>query len=332
MQVILPVAGLGTRLRPQTWSRPKPLVTVAGKTLIDHVLDRLAVLEPDRVIFITGYLGDQIEEHVRANYDFDAVFVEQKEQLGQSHAIYQARDVVDGPAVVLFPDMIFEADLALPRTTDADGILYVMSVDDPSRFGVVIVEDNRITKLVEKTDEPVSNLAVMGVYYFRDSKHLIQCIERQIDSEHLTKGEYFLADAIQMMIDDGARFIPEEASVWQDAGTNEALLDTNRYLLERVGGKPEYETSVIVPPVLIDPSATIKHSVVGPYASVGKNAEIAGSIVRDSIVDSGAAVHWANITRSIIGRDAVLRGKLARANIGDNSDVELSWGEDHLDD
>jgi glucose-1-phosphate thymidylyltransferase len=323
MHVIMPVAGLGTRLRPQTWSRPKPLVTVAGKTLIDHVLDRLAVLDIDRVVFVTGYLGDQIEKHIRANYDFDAVFVVQEEQLGQSHAILQARDAVSGPAVVLFPDMIFEADLKAAERTQADGLLWVMPVDDPSRFGVVVKDGELVTRLVEKPDKPISDLAIMGVYYFKEIGRLLEAIDAQIAGESRTKGEYFLADAIQLMIDRGAVFQTAEATVWQDAGTNQALLETNRYLLDRSSGDAEADMCVIIPPVLIDPSAVVERSIIGPYTSIGPDARVVGSIVSDSIIDIGAHIESANLTSSIIGRYSSIRGRRERVNVGDSS--ELGW-------
>lgn len=328
MQVILPVAGLGTRLRPQTWSRPKPLVSVAGRTLIDHVLDRLAVLDLERVAFVTGYLGDQIEAHVREHYDFDSVFVTQREQLGQSHAILQARDAISGPVIVLFPDMIFEADLTEAVRSDADGILWVREVEDPSRFGVVVTEGGRVTRLVEKPDEPISNLAVMGIYYFRDSQRLMETIERQISDDKVTKGEYFLADAIQMMIDEGATFTTSEASVWQDAGTNEALLETNRYLLDQAKASASAENSLIVPPALIDPTAKVERSIIGPYVSIGPGAEVVGSIVSDSIIDTRAHVNSVSISHSIVGRDASIRGRQERVNVGDNSELDLGYGGD----
>lgn len=328
MQVILPVAGLGTRLRPQTWSRPKPLVSVAGRTLIDHVLDRLSVLDLERVAFVTGYLGDQIEAHVREHYDFDSVFVTQREQLGQSHAILQARDAISGPVIVLFPDMIFEADLTEAVRSDADGILWVREVEDPSRFGVVVTEGGRVTRLVEKPDEPISNLAVMGIYYFRDSQRLMETIERQISDDKVTKGEYFLADAIQMMIDEGATFTTSEASVWQDAGTNEALLETNRYLLDQAKASASAENSLIVPPALIDPTAKVERSIIGPYVSIGPGAEVVGSIVSDSIIDTRAHVKSVSISHSIVGRDASIRGRQERVNVGDNSELDLGYGGD----
>ena len=324
MQIVLPVAGFGSRLRPQTWSKPKPLVTVAGKALIDHVLDRLLVLDPERVVFITGYLGEQIEEHVRANYAFDSVFVEQAEMLGQTHAILQAKDALSGPILVLFPDMIFEADLSATQTTDADGILWVKTVPDPSRFGVVIKEGERVTRLVEKPDEPVSDLAVMGIYYFRDAQHLISTIERQIEADLMTKGEYFLADAIQLMIDDGATFMTSEATVWEDAGTTESVLDTNRYLLDRAEATAAHAGALILQPSLIDPSADIQGSVIGPYASIGPHAKVSASIVRDSIIDAGATLEGVNITRSMVGREAIVQGKPMSVNVGDTSIVNLA--------
>src|SRR5690606_32202644 len=238
--------------------------------------DRLAVLDLERVAFVTGYLGDQIEAHVREHYDFDSVFVTQREQLGQSHAILQARDAISGPVIVLFPDMIFEADLTEAVRSDAAGILWVREVEDPSRFGVVVTEGGRVTRLVEKPDEPISNLAVMGIYYFRDSQRLMETIERQISDDKVTKGEYFLADAIQMMIDEGATFTTSEASVWQDAGTNEALLETNRYLLDQAKASASAENSLIVPPALLDPTAKVERSIIGPYVSIGPGADGVG--------------------------------------------------------
>jgi glucose-1-phosphate thymidylyltransferase len=321
MNVILPVAGLGTRLRPQTWSRPKPLVSLAGRTVLDHVLDRLSPLNIERVVFVTGYLGDQIEEYVRANYDFDSVFVEQKHPRGQSDAIIRARGKLSGPTMVIFPDMVFEADMTDLESSNVDGAIFVKEVPDPSRFGVVVKEGERIAKLVEKPDEPISNLAVMGAYYFADVDRLIEAIDRQIEQNLQTKGEFFIADAIQLMIDDGAHFTAPVATVWEDCGTRNALLDTNRYLLEKIDETPQIEGSVIVPPVYVDPSATVANSIIGPYASIGAGATVYDSIVRDSIVDEGAEVRTSILERSIIGRNAFFSDDASSVNIGDSSEV-----------
>jgi glucose-1-phosphate thymidylyltransferase len=207
MKVIVPLAGFGTRLRPHTYTRPKPLVSVAGKPVLGHILDKLTALPIEEIIFVVGYLGDQIRDYVGANYHFPARYVEQRELKGQAHAIYLAKDYISGPVLIVFVDTIFDADLkALPQES-ADGIIYVKEVDDPRRFGVVITENGVITKLVEKPATPVSNLAVIGVYYVKDSQLMLDCIAELIRKDIKTQGEYFLADAFQLMIDRGTRFV-----------------------------------------------------------------------------------------------------------------------------
>ncbi|HET9017045.1 MAG TPA: sugar phosphate nucleotidyltransferase [Thermomicrobiaceae bacterium] len=330
MNVIIPVAGLGTRLRPQTWSKPKPLVSVAGKPVLGHVLDRLLQLPLDRVVFVTGYLGGQIEDYVRANYQFDAVFVEQREQLGQSDAVIQACGEVEGPTLIVFPDMLFEADLEQLETLNTDGALFVKPVDDPRRFGVVVVRNGRIERLVEKPRDAVSNLAVVGLYYFRDIGQLFGAIEHQMRHNIQTGGEFYLADAIQHLIDSGLTFTNLSVSVWEDCGKPEALLSTNRYMLERLGyGTPPIAGAVIVPPVVIDPTAIVRNSVIGPFASIGARVSITNSIVTDSIVDEDAQIETAMLTRSIIGRQAFVRGDFVRVNVGDSSDITLSGSNEN---
>lgn len=323
MNIIIPVGGLGTRLRPQTWSRPKPLVSVAGKPVLGHVLDTLRAVDIDRVVFVTGFLGEQIEEYVRDNYDFDAVFVEQSQPLGQSHAIIQARDRVAGPTLIVFPDMVFEAPIERLATLDADGAIFVKEVDDPRRFGIVMLNDGRASRLIEKPQEPKSNLAIMGVYYIREIGQLFGAIERQMAENIQTKGEYYLADAVQLMIDDGAAFTTLPATVWEDCGTPDALLQTNRFLLARSHTCPEMPEAVVVPPVFIAESARVAGSVIGPNVSIGDNVVVENAIVRDSIVDAGATIESAMLTRSIIGRDAIVRGEPLRVNVGDSSDIDL---------
>lgn len=324
VNVIIPVAGLGTRLRPHTWSRPKPLVSVAGKAVLGHVLDALSVLTLDRVVFVTGYLGDQIEEFVRTHYRFDMVFVRQGEPRGQSHAIVQARGQIAGPTIVLFPDMLFEADITCLENTDWDGVLYVKRVEDPRRFGVVVLDDhNRITRLIEKPQEPVSDLAIMGIYYVAEIRKLFDAIDEQMTRDIQTKGEYFLADALQLMIDGGYQFTAIPAVEWEDCGTPAALLSTNRFLLSRSNSVPEIPGVVVIPPVFIDPTAKISHSVIGPYASIGSHVVVENAIVRDSIVDAGAHIDSALLTRSIVGRNAFVRGEPLKVNVGDSADIDL---------
>lgn len=325
MHVVIPVAGLGTRLRPHTWSKPKPLVTVAGKPILGHVLDRLLSLPLERVVFITGYLGEQIEDYVRSHYHFDAVFVEQPEPLGQSHALLQAKGLIAGPTLVVFPDLIFDADLESLVSCPWDGVVYVKEVDDPRRFGVVVVEDGRIVRLVEKPQTPVSNLAVVGVYYFRDFADLIAAIEQQIAEDRRRGNEYYLAEAIQILIDRGRTIVAQPVSVWEDCGTVEALLQTNRFLLERQSQEhPTFPTSVVIPPVVIDPSATIERAVVGPYVSIGAGAVVSHAIVTDSIIDEGATINGVMLHRSIVGRGARVIGDFLRVNVGDSSEIAFA--------
>jgi glucose-1-phosphate thymidylyltransferase len=325
MKVIIPLAGFGTRLRPHTYTKPKPLVSVAGKPVLGHILDKLAGVDIEETIFIVGYLGDQIREYVSANYHFASRYIEQKELKGQAHAIYLAREHLSGPALIIFVDTIFEADLSALKHEPADGVIYVKEVEDPRRFGVVITRQGVITRLVEKPSKPVSNLAVIGLYYFKDAALLAQCIDEVIRKDIKTKGEYFLTDAIQLMIDRGARLVARTVDVWEDCGKPETLLHTNRYLLEHGGAREiAVEDSVLIPPVYIAETAKVRDSVVGPYVSVAGGATIVRSIISDSIINESAHIEDANLSQSLIGRDAYVRGSSQRLNVGDSSQVDLT--------
>lgn len=325
MNVIIPTAGLGTRLRPHTHTRPKPLVTVAGKAVLGHLLDKLQVLPINDVVFITGYLGAQIQDYVGQNYDFKTHFVEQTELRGQAHAIKLARGLVTGPTLILFVDTIFEANLEILNQTDADGVIYVSQVEDPSRFGVVLLENGYITRLVEKPNVPVSNLAVIGAYYVRDVEQLFAAVDLLIERNIQTKGEFYLADALQLMIDDGARFVAETATVWEDCGTAPALLRTNRYLLEQNNHDvPQRPGTIIVPPVFIGENVELSNSIIGPYVSVADNSVIVDSIIRDSIINQGAIIQSSTLEGSLIGERAQVRAEFRRLNVGDSS--EISFG------
>ena len=324
MDIILPVAGLGTRLRPQTWSKPKPLVGLAGRPMLAHVLDRVLPLSPGQLIFITGFLGDQIETWVRANYDVPAAFVEQPEMLGQTDAIIRTRDLVRGDALTLFPDMIFEADFSVLDSTEADVVIFTKEVEDPSAYGIAIKEGERVVKLVEKPRDPVSKEALAGIYYFRRTADLYAAIDEQMRRGIKLKNEYFLADAVQLMVDGGAAVITAPISVWEDCGSAETLLSTNRYLLEH---QPPTVTprqgAVIVPPSFVAEDATLERAVVGPFASVGAGAVVREAVVRDAILDDGAVVETGVVEHTILGRKARVAGRAARLNVGDNGTVEL---------
>lgn len=322
MKVIIPLAGFGTRLRPLTYSRPKPLVNVAGKPILGHLLDKLKDLPIDEYVFITGYLGDQIEAYVSTNYsETPAHYFEQTELNGQSPAIYLAKDVLEGPTIILFVDTIFDGDISFLADTDADGVAFVKEVEDPRRFGVAVTDAaGHVTQFVEKPDSMDNKLAVIGMYYVKEAKDMLSAIEYQMDEDRQTKGEFYLADAFQIMVDRGSNFKVAEVDEWLDAGTTETLLETNRVLLQRgrdnIAGITA-EGFVIIPPVYIHPTAKITNSVIGPHVSLGRNCVIDNCIIRDAIVDEDSSIDNILLTHSIVGQNATIRGHFHTINVGD---------------
>ncbi len=324
MRIIIPMAGLGTRLRPHTHTKPKPLLNVAGKAVLDHVLDELEGLDIEEVVFIVGHLGDQIRQHVEAHYDFPASYVEQRELKGQAHALYLAREHLVGAVFIIFVDTIFEANLSFLEKVSSDGVIFVKEVEDPSRFGVVTVDDGYITGFVEKPDERVSNLAIVGLYFIRNSGLLLECLEAVLRGGIQTKGEYYLADALQLMVDRGAKLEPGAVQVWADCGKPETLLATNRYLLDQKDGPHGTATnSVIVPPVHISSSASIIDSIIGPYVSIAGDVQITRSVVTDSIIDQGAHIDSAILSESLVGDRAEIRGRPSVVDLGDDSRLHV---------
>lgn len=316
------MAGLGKRMRPHTWSRPKPLLCVAGKPVLGHVLDSLIPLNPERAIFIIGWLGDQIKEYVSANYRFDARYVVQEELKGQAHAIYLAKEHISGPCIIVFVDTLFEADLSGLDAEPVDAIVYVKEVDDPRRFGVVVEQEGRVTRLIEKPDTFEHRNAIVGLYYINEGRDLIAAIEQLLATDRKTKGEFFLADALQLMIEQGARVVTRQVAVWADCGTPETLLETNRHLLAH-GHANEVESfsTVLVPPVHIDPSAVLENAVIGPYVTVGKDAQVSGAVVQNSIIDEGAVVRNIVLTDSLVGPCASIVGTASQVNLGEDASV-----------
>ncbi len=330
MKIIIPLAGYGTRLRPHTYTRPKPLIEVAGKPALGHLLDKLSVLQDvTEYIFIVGYLGDQIEEYVKKNYTIPARYIEQKELLGQSHAIALAKDhITEEPVFIIFVDTLFEADLNLINTTTADALIFVHEVDDPRRFGVVMLnEQGNIIKFVEKAENPPTNLAIVGMYYIKHGRTLMQAFDWQLQSDKKTKGEYFIADALQHMVDNGQIFKTAPVPVWLDVGVPDTVLSTNRYML-REGGMDnskemthKFPQAIIVPPVNIHESAKIERAVIGPDVTVAAHCEVRDSIIRDSIIGEGSIIEDALLDKSLIGKSAFVGGRYRAYNVGDSSSV-----------
>ncbi|MBN1993300.1 MAG: NTP transferase domain-containing protein [Anaerolineae bacterium] len=327
MNVIIPLAGFGTRLRPHTYTRPKPLINVAGKPVLGHILDKLQDLAIDEIVFVVGYLGNQVQAYVDEYYDFKTHYVEQKELLGQAHAIYLAKDLLEGPTIILFVDTLFEANLSRLSSETGDGVIYVKEVPDPRRFGVTLVnEAGHITRLIEKPSSMKDNLAVIGLYYVKEIQRLMAAIKTLMDKNMQTKGEFYLADALQLMIDDGAVLKPEPVQVWLDCGKPETVLETNRYLLEHNMDNSREVTSlnsIILPPVHIDPSVKIKNSIIGPYVTVAAKCEIEDSIIRDSIVDEETYIKDAMLQESLIGRKVDLIGRYRQLNLGDSAQISF---------
>ena len=328
MRVVIPMAGYGTRLRPHTWSKPKPLLTVAGKPVLGHVLDTFADLPfVDEVIFLVGYLGDQIEAYVsRAYPHIRARYVEQKEMLGQSHAIWLARESLSGPMLMIFVDTLIEADLSLLAKEPSQAVAYVQEVADPRRFGVVEVgKDGWARRLVEKPQDLTNNLAVVGLYYFREAGELLAAIEEQMARGTQLKGEYYLADAINVMLERGLKMRVEPVAVWMDCGKPESLLETNRFLLDHgrdnsaeVAQRPDV---VVLPPVYVDPTAEVRHAVLGPHLTVGARCIVERSLLQDSIIDDGSHIRDTMLSGSLIGREARVVGRYRSLNVGDSSEV-----------
>ncbi|MEI8308020.1 MAG: sugar phosphate nucleotidyltransferase [Chloroflexales bacterium] len=324
MKVMILTAGLGTRLRPHTYSKPKPLVSVAGKPVLAHIIDDLLDIQIDELICVTGYLGDQIESYVRGRYTMPLRFLVQKEMRGQSDAIYLAKDIADGPMLVVFGDGLVGIDKAHLNTHPSEGIVYCQEVDDPSRFGVAVLDADKVTRLVEKPTTPVSKLAVVGFYYVPEARRLMDAITYMLEHNIQTKGEYYLADAIQIMVDRGEVFRAETVSMWRDCGTIDALLDTNRYLLEHGHSRDgTVVNSVIIPPVYIGAGAQVENTVLGPHVSLGAGAMVRNAIISDSIVNAGAQITGAILTGSVVGDKAVVTGAGQELNVGDASSIRI---------
>ncbi|HDQ99875.1 MAG TPA: nucleotidyl transferase [candidate division WOR-3 bacterium] len=330
LKVIIPAAGEGRRLRPHTHIRPKVLIEVAGKPILGHILDRVLAIEPDEVCVVVGQGGDQVTEYLESSYRYRFRFIEQEDPRGLGDAIHRARACFDGePVLVLLGDTIVEMDLA--ELVAGESTIGVREVADPRRFGVVKLSDGRITRLVEKPDRPPSNLAIVGVYFIRDSRKLFAALDRLIADGHRTRGEYQLTDALQLLIEQGETLRVREVQHWLDCGTADALLDTNRHLLRRDGHARPRPRVVFIDPVYVDDEATVAESVVGPNVSIGAGATVRNSVISDSIINRDARVEGALLARSIIGRDSVVCDLPRRLNLGDSSEYRVMPDEERPD-
>jgi glucose-1-phosphate thymidylyltransferase len=326
MKVIIPLAGKGTRLRPHTHLVPKPMLPIAGKPVMDYILDDLRRLGGiEQVIYVTGHLKEKVEEHARRDYaDLPAVFVEQKVQDGTAGAVKLAQPYVDQDVLIIFVDTIFETDLSVIRNTDADGIIWVKEVEDYQRFGVVVTDkDGNMTKIVEKPSTPISKRANIGLYYVKNWKLLFEGIDYTL-KQPTNKGEYYLTDAFQYMIDKGAKLKVIDVEGWYDAGKLDTLLETNRIVLEK--GKARRPASVeksvtIHDPVYIEDDVTMSNSVIGPNVSIGAGSRVEGSTLTDTIVGKRAKLKGSQLHNSMLGDDVIVEGLKGELTVTDHSEI-----------
>ena len=335
MKIIIPLAGYGTRMRPLTWSRPKALLRVAGNTVIGHLLNLMSAVterKESEMIFVVGYKGNDIEAWIRERYpQLNVHFVVQEEALGQAHALWLCRGFMDEDEVLIaFGDGIVDADYEDVAEPGVDGVCLVQPVEDPRKFGVVAVDENGfITDFIEKPATMEHKLAIAGIYWFRDGRQLGQALDTVIREKRQTKGEYYLADAYQVLLQQGARIITKPTRFWLDAGNPENVLHTNARLLSLSYGTGDViersyaEDFTVLPPVFLHESAVVDSSVIGPYASIEANVTIRNAIVRNSIVDAGAHVESCILDGALVGENARITGKSKSVFIGDDSIVEL---------
>src|SRR6478672_8252560 len=311
MKVIIPLAGKGTRLRPHTHITPKPMLKVAGKPVMSYIIDDLEKLgDIHEIICITGHLKERVEDFVRRSTDIPAVFIEQNVQDGTAGAVALARDHIDEPVLIIFVDTIFDADLSVTKTTDADGIIWVKEVEDYQRFGVVVSDkEGNMTQIVEKPKTPISRRANIGLYYMKNWKLLMEGIDHVLASPK-NQGEYFLTDAFQYMIDKGAKIRVIDVEGWYDAGKIDTMLETNEMMLTK-GRARRPKTpgdSTIIDPVYIEDNVTLRKSRIGPNVSIGAGSVLEGVEVSHTIIGSKATIRESVLKNSLVGDDTIVEG------------------------
>ncbi len=320
---IIPVAGVGTRLRPHTHTLPKVLLHVAGKPILAHILDDLPALGITRAVLVVGYMGELVREYVDEHYRHLHVdYVEQPERLGLGHAVSLAEPYAgDRPVLIILGDTIFEADLE-GVLAGGENTIGVKAVADPHRFGIVETDgQGRVTRMVEKPEEPASDLAITGIYYFTRGRPLFEALAEIQRRDIRTRGEFQLTDAMQVLVAGGTVITTFPVQGWYDCGKTETLLETNRVLLDKRAQPVQIPGSVVHGPVLVAAGATVENCILGPHVSVAAGALLRNAVVRDSIVNENATVEDIMLESSVVGENAVVRGGFRRVNVGDSSEV-----------
>jgi len=329
MKAIIPVAGAGAKLRPHTYTQPKALIPIAGKTILSFIVDQLNEAGITEFIFIVGYLGEKIQEYVMQTYpELTTHFVYQNERQGTGHAIELTKNIVGNDEVfVVLGDTICDYDIKEVMESPYS-MLGIKKVDDPRNFGVASVnEEGFIDHVVEKPAIPKSNMALVGLYKIKESHFLYQCLQQLFSQNIKSNGEYNLTDALDCMIKRGAKFKSFKVKNWFDCGKKETLLESNAILLKKFGANiisnHSFNNTIIVPPVSIAPGCNIENAIIGPNVAIGANTTINHSIVRDSIIGSYTNLFEVVLDNSLIGSDASVKGLSRSLNIGDNTEIDF---------
>lgn len=336
MKIIVPMAGMGKRMRPHTLTVPKPLIPIAGKPIVQRLVEDIAKVcgeQVEEVAFIIGRFGSEVEKslvQIAESVGAKGTIHYQDEPLGTAHAILCAQSALDGPVVVAFADTLFKADFILDAS--AEGTIWVQRVDDPKPFGVVkLNEQGQITDFVEKPQEFVSDLAIIGIYYFKDGEYLKRELQFLLDNDIKDKGEYQLTNALENMKNKGTSFVPGRVTEWLDCGNKDATVYTNQryleYLQERgeelVAKSATVTNSVLIPPVYVGEGVVITDSVVGPHVSLGNHTKVHSSVVSNAIVQQSASVLHANLTNSMVGNHATVTGTPHDLSLGDYNTLRV---------
>jgi glucose-1-phosphate thymidylyltransferase len=330
MKAIIPVAGAGTRLRPLTYTQPKPLIPVAGKPILSFIIDPLIEQGVTEYLIILGYLGDKIEAFVEEKYPHLSVsYIYQEERLGSAHALWIGRHFFNDAdeVIIAFGDAIIDVDFS-SFMKSPHSCIAIKRVPDPREFGIVELDnDNMITKVIEKPSIPKSNKAMVGIYRIKEVPQLIEALTYNIENNLHTDGEFHLTDAIMRMISAGISFSAIEVDNWFNCGKKEILLETNAIFLDREGyasvDLPPYDNTIIIHPVSIGKKCKLTHSIIGPHVTIGDNVEIIQSIISHSIVGNYSKLNEIILNKSVVGNDVSLSSAGQSLSIGDNTEIDF---------
>lgn len=332
MKIIIPMAGMGKRLRPMTLTTPKPLIMIAGKPIVEWLVNSLKNISTDKISDIAFIIGDfpfdikpdliKIGENLGAKVH---IFV-QEEALGTAHAISYAKSLMSGPVIVAFADTLFDTDVKFISSSDV--VIWTKKVENPEAYGVVVKDNNGfINKFVEKPKHFVSNEAIIGIYYFKNSKLLKEKLEYILENKIIKAGEYQLTDALQMLLDDNLQFASHPISVWLDCGNKDLVLNTMKYVIKNFIDNPinssNFKNCSIIEPVYIGKNVNLSNSVIGPNVTIENNTKIDKSLVSNSIIFSNSILQSINIDNSIIGSNVEIEFKQLNLAIGDYSKITI---------